>query len=298
MKIRIIILMLLLPLGAIHAKNIKVMLLTGQTDKYHRWEVTSAHLKATLGQYKKFETDVVLIPKDSVKLRDFAPDFSKYQVVVLNQNVPNWPEKTKKAFVEFVQNGGGVVFVHEADNAFPKWKEYNQMAGLGGWKGRNEKSGPYYYWKDGEYIKDNSPGKAGKHGKREPFDINIRDTKHPITKGLPEKWLHQNDELYGNLRGPAENIHVLATAYSDPATRGTGKEELVFFTVTFGKGRIFHTVLGHTGDKFSDSVQDVGFQVTFSRGTEWAATGKVKQKVPKEFPTETEVLLKDLTQVK
>ena len=298
MKFRIIVLMFLLPLVNIHAKCIKVMLLTGQTDKYHRWQVTSAHLKATLGEYKEFETDVVLIPKDPAELLNFSPEFSKYQVVVLNQNGPNWPDKTKKAFVEFVQNGGGVVFVHEADNAFPKWKEYNQMAGLGGWKRRNEKSGPYYYWKDGEYVKDYSVGKAGKHGKRAPFVINIRDTEHPITKGLPEKWLHQNDELYGNLRGPAENIHVLATAYSDPATRGTGKEELVFFTVTFGKGRIFHTVLGHTADTFSDSVQDVGFQVTFSRGTEWAATGEVKQKVPKEFPSETKVLLKDLTQVK
>ena len=56
--------------------------------------------------------------------------------------------------------------------------------------------------------------------------------------------------------------------------------------------------MGHTNAKYSDSVQDVGFQVTFSRGTEWAATGKVKQKLPTEFPTKTKVLLRDLNQLK
>ena len=294
MKVKLFLLLLIIPV-ALLAKPIKVMLLTGQTDKYHNWEVTSAHLKATLDLYDKFETDVVLIPDNQESMAYFNPEFSDYQVVVLNHNSNELPDKTKQAFVKFVRDGGGVVVVHEADNAFPAWKEYNQICGLGGWKGRNENNGPYYYWKDGEYVKDFSPGKAGAHGKRVPFIITIRDTEHPITKGLPTKWLHKNDELYGNLRGPAEHIHVLATAFSESETGGTGKEELVLFTVTFGKGRIFHTVLGHTGADFSDSVQDVGFQVTFSRGTEWAATGKVKQKRPSAFPTEEEALLRDLT---
>ena len=42
----------------------------------------------------------------------------------------------------------------------------------------------------------------------------------PITQGLPTEWLHTKDELYAQLRGPAENIDVLATAYSDPKTKG------------------------------------------------------------------------------
>ena len=280
------------------AKPIKVMLLTGQTDKYHNCEVTSSYLKAILDHEKIFCTDEVMLPAPGKAFDEFVPEFSKYQVVVLNINLPKWNEKAKSAFVEYVRNGGGVVFVHEANNAFPKWKEYNEMSALGGWRGRTEKDGPYYYWKDGKYITDTIPGLAGKHGKRVPFVVNIRDTNHPITKGLPSHWIHQNDELYGNLRGPAKNIHVLATAFSNKNTGGTGKEEPILFTVTYGKGRIFQTVMGHTTDKFCDSVQDVGFQVTFSRGTEWAATGKVKQKLPKEFPTKTKVLLRNLNQLK
>lgn len=302
----------------LQAKPIKVMLLTGQTDKYHKWEVTSRYLKATLDYQGLFSTDEVLIPSPGKELDEFVPEFSKYKVVVLSMNIPCWNEKAMKAFVNFVKNGGGVVVIHEADNAFINDKEYNKMIGLGGWGGlgaypkwqeslsnstlnwkdRNEKSGPYYYWKNGEYVTDNTSGPGGSHGKRVPFVINIRDTEHPITKGLPGKWLHQNDELYGSLRGPAENIHMLATAFSTKESGGTGKEEPVLFTISYGKGRIYHCVLGHTSADYSDSVQDVGFQVTFSRGTEWAATGKVKQKLPAEFPTEITVLLYDLEKLK
>lgn len=298
MKTKIFILFFFILNITLQAKPIKVMLLTGQTDKYHKWEVTSPYLNAILDHEIIFKTDKVIIPAPGKDLDEFVPEFSKYKVVVLAMNLTDWNEKAKMAFVDFVKNGGGVVVVHEADNAFPNWKEFNQIVGLGGWGGRTEKDGPYYYWKDGAYITDNSPGNGGSHGKRVPFVINVRDLEHPITKGLPAKWLHQNDELYGNLRGPAENIHVLATAFSTKESGGTGKEEPVLFTITYGKGRIYHCVLGHTGADFSDSVQDVGFQVTFSRGTEWAATGKVKQKKPAEFPSETKVLLRDLTQLK
>lgn len=293
MRLFIFQILLFLSVIGMQARPIKVMLLTGKTDKYHNWQVTSSHLKATLDNNLIFKTDLILIPQTSAELEKFNPDFSAYNVVVLNLNTPVWPELMKKAFVSFVKNGGGVVVVHEANNAFPDWKEYNLITGLGGWENRNEKAGSYYYWKDGKFVTDNSPGIGGWHGDRVPFVIQVRDSLHPITKGIPTRWLHQNDELYGNLRGPAQHLHVLATAFSTKETKGTGKEEPVLFTITYGKGRIFHTVLGHTGADFSDSVEDVGFQVTFSRGVEWAATGNVKQKPPVEFPTENSVLLQD-----
>ena len=295
MKIKLILFLLFLSFLSFGAKPIKVMLLTGQTDKYHNWQVTSSQLKAILDHQEIFQTDIVLFPTTGEALDQFLPDFSKYNVVVLDLNIIEWPDKVKTAFEKYMQNGGGMVIIHEANNACSNWKAYNLMTGLGGWGGRNEKSGPYYYWKDGQYVTDNTAGSGGAHGQRVPFVINVRDSEHPITKGLPSKWLHQNDELYGNLRGPAQNIHVLATAFSTKETGGTGKEEPVLFTITYGKGRIYHCVLGHTSADFNDSVEDVGFQVTFSRGTEWAATGNVKQVPPTEFPTETKVLLRDLT---
>lgn len=215
---------------------------------------------------------------------DFKPDFSKYDVVVSNfgHGAAPWPEETQKAFIEYVKNGGGLVIVHAADNSFGEWKEYNQMIGIGGWGGRNEKSGPYVYLDDsGKVVKDESPGNGGHHGTQHEFSIVTRDNRHPITAGMPHEWMHTRDELYDKLRGPAQNMQVLATAYSSPAHGGTGRHEPMLMVIQFGNGRVFHTPLGHA----DYSQECVGFKVSLQRGTEWAATGKVTQKIPANFPT-------------
>ena len=89
------------------------------------------------------------------------------------------------------------------------------------------------------------------------------------------------DELYANMRGPGQNMTILATAYSDPANHGTGHDEPMLMVLSYGKGRIFHTTMGHD----VAALKCVGFITTFQRGTEWAATGKVTQKAPADFPT-------------
>jgi len=129
-------------------------------------------------------------------------------------------------------------------------------------------------------VLDNSAGPGGHHGKRHEFKVDVRDTEHPITKGLPTSWMHAEDELYDSLRGPAENMQVLATAYSDPASGGTGHHEPMLMVISYGKGRVFHTTLGHA----DVSRKCVGFITTFQRGVEWAASGTVTQKVPADFP--------------
>ena len=97
--------------------------------------------------------------------------------------------------------------------------------------------------------------------------------------------MHAEDELYDSLRGPVEKMTVLATAYSDPATGGTGEHEPVLMTIGYGNGRVFHTTLGH--DEIAMGC--AGFLTTLQRGTEWAASGKVTQGVPSDFPTEDQV---------
>jgi len=113
-------------------------------------------------------------------------------------------------------------------------------------------------------------------------------------KGLPPVWMHVNDELYAGLRGPGKNMTVLATAHADIKNNGTDRDEPVAMVLHYGKGRIFHTTLGHD----ALALSCVGFITLFQRGTEWAATGKVEQRVPADFPTATTVTYRvDLAQM-
>ena len=177
-----------------------------------------------------------------------------------------------------------MVVVHAADNSWGSWKEFNLMIGLGGWGGRNEKSGPYVYINaDGEEVRDNSKGSGGAHGPQHEYQIVARNTEHPIMAGLPKAWLHAQDELYEKLRGPAENMTILATAFADKKYRGTGRHEPMIMVLDYKKGRIFHTPMGHA----DYSMECVGYKTVLLRGTEWAATGKVTlTEVPENFPTD------------
>ncbi|MGB6150391.1 MAG: ThuA domain-containing protein [Pricia sp.] len=218
---------------------------------------------------------------------DFSPNFSKYDVVINNfgWNAAPWSEKTQRKLEKYMKKGGGLVVFHAANNAFPEWEAYNQMIGLGGWGDRTEKDGPYVYYDDGgELIRDNTPGKAGAHGPQSEYQIQVRHDEHPITKGMPTLWMHTKDELYNRLRGPAQNMEILATAYSDPENQGTGRHEPALMTLTYGKGRIFHNIMGHA----DYSVLGVGFLTSMLRGAEWAATGEVSQDLPDDFPTADE----------
>lgn len=215
---------------------------------------------------------------------NFSPDFSTYDVVISNfgWNAAPWPDSTKKTFEEYMKNGGGLVVFHAADNSFPEWEAYNKMIGLGGWGDRTEKDGPYVYYDDGgELIRDASPGPGGAHGPQSEYQVHIRNAEHPITRGMPELWMHTKDELYNSLRGPAENMEILATAYADPNNKGTGRHEPALMALSYGKGRVFHNIMGHA----DYSVDCIGFITAMLRGTEWAATGMVTQEIPENFPT-------------
>ncbi|MHC4648284.1 MAG: ThuA domain-containing protein, partial [Planctomycetota bacterium] len=236
-------------LSSAEAAALKALIVDGQNN--HKWQEATPIIETALGQTGLFDVDVATSPPKGRSLEGFAPQFTAYNVVVLNYNGADWPKQTQDSFVQYVRNGGGVVVFHAADNSFAKWKEYNEIIGLGGWGGRNEKSGPYVYWKDGTVVRDTSRGRGGTHGNRHAFQVVNRDREHPVTRGLPEKWMHAEDELYSLMRGPAENLTVLATAYHDPAQRGSDRDEPVLFTIGYGKGRVFHTVLGHNARAMS-----------------------------------------------
>ncbi|NJL75640.1 MAG: ThuA domain-containing protein [Saprospiraceae bacterium] len=298
-------------------KTIKTLILDGQNN-HVQWAKITFMVKKYLEETGKFSVDVqrtyytwnggsyieqypIAGVRNTLELpqprsdSSYLIDFSKYDLVISNfgWNVAALPQTTQDNFEAFIKKGGGLVVIHAANNSFPNWLAYNKMIGLGGWGDRTEKDGPYVYYNDkNQLVKDNSPGKAGSHGEQHEFLITIRNTKHPITKGMPLEWLHSKDELYDRLRGPSENMEVLATAFSSKSNRGTDRHEPILMAIRYGKGRIFHTALGHA----DYSVECVGFITTLQRGAQWAATGKVSIPIPSDFPTSKEVRTRTFTE--
>ena len=287
MKIKLLATLLYLPLlASAEDAKLKVLLLDGQNN--HNWKATTPVLKEALESSGAFTVTVATSPPKGAQKEDWdawKPDFAAHDAVLSNYNGQMWSEETQKSFVQFVEDGGGFVCVHAADNSFSQWKEYNKMIAVGGWGGRKlVKDGTWLHAVDGKIVRDTTTeGGCGSHGPRTPFLIEHLGPAHPITKGLPDKWLHAKDELYCKLCGPAENVAVHGTAHS-PQTK---RNEPMLLTITYGKGRIFHTPMGHD----VEAMRCRGFFEILQRGTEWAVTGKVTRtvEVPADFPTADKV---------
>jgi type 1 glutamine amidotransferase len=275
------------------AEKLKVLIVDGQNN--HSWQATTPFMKKALEDSGRFAVEVATAParprgaeeqaKYKEEMAKFQPEFAKYDVVLSNYNGDLWPETTRKALEAYVAGGkGGLVIIHAANNSFPGWVEYNEMIAMG-W--RDNKFGDRLILDaDGKEKRvEKGQGAGAGHGRKHAFKVVVRDPKHPVTEGMPAEWMHAADELYHGMRGPAKNVHLLATAYSDKGTGGTGDHEPMIWTVTYGQGRVFHTPMGHD----LDGMRCLGFVATLQRGTEWAATGKVTIPLPRDFPTAKDV---------
>lgn len=244
------------------------------------------------------DTTTYVTSSKPIKTSNFSINFSQYDLIISNLGAatPLWPDETQRNFEKYMKDGGGLIVVHAADNAWSDWPEYNKMIALGAWGARDSITGPFAYYNDkDELVIDPSEGFCGSHGAEYPFLITSRAPEHPIMKGLPMEWMHTQDEMYERMRGPFENATILATAYADvegnsppwnPKVKGMGQHVPTLMAINYGEGRIFHTTLGH----FDYSMECAGFITVLQRGAEWVATGNVTQDIPADFPTAKETV--------
>jgi hypothetical protein len=247
--------------------RLQALIITGQ-DK-HPWQETTPYLKILLEQTGRFEVRV------AEEFRGATIDSLKpYDVVIMNysdekMDIPSWSSTTKEALLEYARSGKGVVIYHHAAASFQNWGEYEKLTGC--------------VWRSADSY----------HAPVHDYQVEIRDHDHPITRGMTS-FMAKTDELYGGLKcQPADKFHVLATAWDDherykidkngkPSTKippGPSRDEPLIWTVPYGAGRVFATMLGND----MRAVHTPGFIAMFTRGAEWAATGDVTIPLPPEL---------------
>ena len=229
--------------------TIETLLITGENN--HDWARSAPFCRDLMQGHASGRFNVRLTEQPSELIADRA-ELSKYQLLFVDYNGPDWGDTAKSNFVEAVRNGTGVCILHAADNAFKGWKEYEEICAL--------------LWRDGT-----------SHGSYHKFDIKITNSEHPITRGLPAIIKDHPDELYHRLVHMHDTPYeTIATAHSSLESGGTGNDEPVLVVKTHGKGRVFHCILGHVWREGGmDTFENPDFQRILLRGCEWAATGEV-----------------------
>ena len=243
-------------------RRIRTLIITGVHA--HDWRSVTPDLRKVLEATGRVDVRV------TEEFRGAGPEtLAPYDLVVLNHQDrrpdQRWGDRADQALLDFARSGKGVVMYHFAVAAFVGWEEYEKMSG-GNWRPNQ-----------------------GHHSAAHDFTVEITDADHPITRGLRKSFPQPKDELYANLKWqPAGTYRVLATAYDDHALYlgkarqpipGPGKDEPMLWTLQYGQGRVFATMLGHD----APAVNTPAFVATFTRGAEWAATGNVTLPIPAEM---------------
>jgi uncharacterized protein len=250
------------PQPAPQSTKIQALIITGQNG--HDWRASTPVLRTLLEATGRFEVRV------TEEFRGAGAEaLAPYDVVILNyyeKKKPDlrWGERADTALTNYVRDGKGLVVYHFSMAAFEGWTEYEKMCAAN-WRPNN-----------------------GHHSARHDYTVDIKDSDHPITRGMKASFPQANDELYANLKWqPEGTYHMLATAWDDHALYkgksnqpipGAGLHQPMLWTVNYGKGRVFVTALGHD----PAAMNGAGFVATLVRGSEWAATGNVTIPLPAE----------------
>jgi hypothetical protein len=265
----------------------------------HDWRTGTRAITAILQSTGLFSVDVSTTPPADAAAQawdGWRPDFYKYDVVVNNFNGGEkadgvlWPLRVRNAMEQYVTGGGGLVIFHAANNAFLLWPAYNQMIGLG-WRSPSFGTG-ITFSDDGKVIViPKGEGLEPGHPPRLDFQIHVRPADHPITAGMPPVWMHPSEQLTHGQHGPAEGLTMLTYAHS-PVSH---QNEPMDWVRTYGKGRVYTTMLGHTWiGESNPNLECAGLQTLLARGVEWAASGRVTIPVPRDFPGPDKISLRTL----
>jgi len=232
------------------ADKIRVLVLSGANN--HNWKETTKALQTVLAANPRLAVTVTETPW-GMKPADLA----NYDVLLSNWNTWDkkeeerkqyeWDGAMKTAFLAWINNGGGFFVLHSGSSMFYDWDEYQKLT-AGAW-------GPETF-----------------HPHNQTFTLNIVDKEHPITKGMTD--FQTFDEPWQKISNPNPKRHVLISGVVSKENKGSGEVEPFAFVTESGKGRCFTLMLGHDAQMILNSPN---CKKLILRGTEWAATGVVRE---------------------
>ncbi|RLD50472.1 MAG: hypothetical protein DRI97_16985, partial [Bacteroidetes bacterium] len=196
--------------------SIRVLIFSGSNN--HDWKQTTNQLERIFSETAMFSYEVTNLP-DTIR----SSDFELFDVIVSNwnswpENDLRWPQGAEEALSDFIKNGGGFVTFHASSSAFYKWPEFKKFT-------------------TAAWVMDITG-----HGEISATRVSIQNDEHVITKGMADFFIQ--DELWVNAEENT-NFKILGTATNnDLAARGTEDQSAIMVS-DYGKGRIFHTILGH-----------------------------------------------------
>jgi type 1 glutamine amidotransferase len=204
----------------------KINTLVFASGRIHDWKGCSEAIIDALSQRDEFEITKVEEDLDAL----IAPKLDSYDLIVFYYTVGEISDAQKSGLLNHIASGKGYVGVHSAADSFRGCPEYRAMVG-------------------GHFVT---------HPRYREYQVNIADSEHPLTEGLVEFMV--TDEQYILDYDP--RVNVLASAL------WKGLALPVVWTKSWGEGRVFYLALGHDAKACRHEM----FRTLLQRGALWAGT--------------------------
>jgi uncharacterized protein len=227
-------------LGVTHAQpaNKKVLFIGYSAGFRHDAVPLAMELLPRIGKKNGFDVvatkDLAFLSPESLPAYDAVVFYTTGELPI--------SEAAKTNLMSWIKSGKGFIGIHCATDTFYKWPEYGDMIG----------------------------GYFDGHPWHQQVSVKVEDTQNPITKGLPNPWV-LNDEIYQFRNWDRSKLHVLLsldTTSVDLKKEGVKRTDGDFglaWTKSYEKGRVFYSALGHRQDLW----QAPEYQQFIANGIRW-----------------------------
>jgi type 1 glutamine amidotransferase len=172
----------------------------------------------------------------------------QFDVLVFYDMYQEIDDNQKSAFIELLEKGKGVVFLHHSLASYQAWDEFEWITG-------------------GRYIESGPEEERSSYTHDVEVPVQVVNEEHPITKGINDFVIH--DEVYGNIKVLPQVRPILKTSHPESG-------EIIAWTNLYRNSRIVYIQLGH--DHFA--YENSNYRRLVKQAIEWAGNTENIQMIP------------------